>query len=314
MMATILITYGLPDEGFRALKEHKILMPPPLTAYTKAEMMQLLPECDAVVAGNAMDADMIRCAKKLKIIANYGAGYDSVDVAEAARQGIPVTNIPATVTESTAEAAFALMLAVCRRVGEMTLRMRQETPETLFGMGRFMGLNLKGMTLGILGAGRIGGRMAEMGKAFGMNVIGYSRRGADPAVMEPVSFDELIARSDVLSVHCPLNDASRGLINADVLAKMKKGSILVNTARGAVVDTDALCDAVESGHLFGAGLDVYPNEPHVPERLLTMPNIVLTPHVGSNTNQTRCIMAEACSKQILDVLAGKRPENIVNGL
>lgn len=313
-MATILITYGLPDEGFRALHGHTILMPPPLTAYTKEEMLRLLPECDAMVAANAMDADMIRVAKKLKIIANYGAGYDSVDVAEAARHGIPVTNIPATVTESTAEAAYALMLAVARRVGEMTLRMRQEAPETLFGMGRFMGLNLKGMTLGILGAGRIGGRMAEMGKAFGMHAIGYSRRGADPAVMEPVSFDELIARSDVLSVHCPLNDASRGLINADVLARMKPGSILVNTARGAVVDSDALCDAVDSGHLFGAGLDVYPNEPHVPERLLTNPRIVLTPHVGSNTSQTRCIMAEACSEQILDVLAGKRPVNIVNGL
>lgn len=313
-MATILITNGIPTEGLYPLAGHKLLIPEATKAFTQAELLELLPECDAVLAAGRMDAEAIRCARKLKIIANYGAGYDSVDVQEAARCGVPVTNIPATVTESTAELAFALMLAVYRRVGEMNLRMRQEKPESLFGLGRYMGFNLRGQTLGILGAGRIGGRMAEMGKAFGMHAIGYSRRGADPKVMEPVSFDELIARSDVLSVHCPLQESTRGIISREVIAKMKPGAVLVNTARGGVLDTDALCDAVESGHLFGAGLDVYPDEPHVPERLLGINHIVLTPHVGSNTSQTRAIMAEACSRQILDALAGKRPENIVNGL
>lgn len=313
-MATILITHGIPAEGFHALAGHKLLIPEPLRAFTKEELDELIPEADAVVAGGRLTGDTIRRAKKLKIIANYGAGYDSVDIAEAARCGIPVTNIPATVTEATAELAFALMISVERRVGEMTLRMRKEAPEGLFGMGRYMARSLRGMTLGIFGVGRIGGRMAEMAKAFGMNVIGYSRRGCDPAVAEPVSFDELIERSDVISLHCPLTDETRGIISRDVIARMKEGAVLINTSRGAVVDTDALCDALESGHLFGAGLDVYPDEPHVPARLLTLDNAVLTPHSGSNTSQTRCIMAEACSEQILDALAGKRPVSIVNGL
>lgn len=313
-MATILVNYGLPDGGLELLEGHKVLMPEKMKTFSHDEVMALLPECDAVLAASRFDAEMIAAAPKLKIIANYGAGYDAIDWKEAAAHGVPVTNIPATVTEATAETAFALMLAVYRRVGEMNLRMRLEQPESLFGLGRDMGFNLRGQTLGIFGAGRIGSCMAGMAKAFGMHVIGYSRRGADPAVMEPVSFDELIERSDVLSLHCPLQDSTRGIISREVINRMKPGAVLINTARGAVVDTDALCDAVESGRLFGASLDVYPDEPHVPQRLLGLKRVVLTPHLGSNTMQTRRIMAEACSRQILDALEGKRPENIVNGL
>jgi len=147
-----------------------------------------------------------------------------------------------------------------------------------------------------------------------MHVTGYSRRGADPAVMEPASFDEVIERADVISLHCPLTPETRGIISREVMARMKQGAVLVNTARGGVCDYEALCDFLESGHLAGAGIDVYPDEPHVPERLLRYPNAVLTPHIGSNTAQTREEMARACGRQILDAIAGKRPESIVNGL
>lgn len=313
-MAVILVTHGIPTDGLTALGEHTLRMPEPLRAFTKEELDRLIVDADAVIACGRVCADTIRRAARLKIIANYGAGYDGVDIAEAARCGVPVTNIPETVTDCTAELAFSLMLAVERRVGEMTLRMRLEQPEGLFGLGKWMGRSLQGQTLGIFGAGRIGGRLAEMARPFGMHVIGYSRRGCDPALAEPVGLDELLRRSDVLSLHCPLTAQTRGLFDRAMLARMKPGSVLINTSRGAVVDTDALCDALESGHLCGAGVDVYPDEPHVPERLLALPQAVLTPHCGSNTREARRIMAQACCAQVLQALAGERPANIVNGL
>ena len=313
-MATILVTHGIPADGLRALSGHEIIIPAPLAAYSMEELAQLIPAADAVVAGGKLPGDIIRLGKKLRIIANYGAGYDGVDVRAAAACGVPVTNIPDTVTHDTAELAIGLMLAVSRRIGEMNLRLRSEPSPTLFGMGRYMGRSLRGQTLGVIGCGRIGSCTAKMASALGMRVLGYSRCGADPAVCEPVSLEELLERADVVSLHCPLTDATRGLMNAEAFSRMKPGAILINTSRGAVVDHDALLEALESGRLRGAGLDVYPNEPHIPERLLTHTNVVCTPHIGTNTVQTRDEMAAACAAQILDALAGKRPENIVNGL
>ncbi len=196
----------------------------------------------------------------------------------------------------------------------MNLRMRKEAPEGLFGMGKYMGTSLRGMTLGIIGCGRIGSRVAALAKAFGMQVMGYSRHGCDPAVATPVSLEELLKTADMISLHCPLTAETRSLINADAFAKMKDGVMLINTARGAVVDTEALVAALESGKVSFAGLDVFPQEPHVPKALLQFDNVVCTPHVGTNTALTRFEMAEACSRQILDVFSGKRPEHIVNGL
>lgn len=313
-MATILVTHGVPADGFRSLSGHRIIIPAPLAAYSMEELKELIPEADAVVAGGKLPGDVIRLGKKLRIIANYGAGYDGVDVRTAAECGVPVTNIPDTVTRDTAELAIGLMLAVSRRIGEMNLRLRGEPSETLFGMGRHMGQSLRGQTLGIIGCGRIGRCTAQMASALGMRVMGYSRRGADASVCEPADLDELLRQSDIVSLHCPLTEDTRGLINREAFAKMKEGAILINTSRGAVVDTDALLEAVESGRLRGAGLDVYPNEPQVPQGLLKHPNIICTPHIGTNTVQTRDEMAAACAQQILDVLAGRRPCNIVNGL
>ncbi|MBE5796541.1 MAG: hypothetical protein E7327_04085 [Clostridiales bacterium] len=313
-MATILITHGIPDAGFRALEGHRIIIPEPLAAYSMEELAALIPEADAVVAGGKLPAEVIRQGKKLRIIANYGAGYDGVDVRAAAECGVPVTNIPDTVTRDTAELAIGLMLAVSRRIGEMNLRLRSEPSRSLFGMGRYMGRSLRGQTLGVIGFGRIGRCTAKLASALGMRVLGYSRRGADAALCEPVSLEQLLRESDVVSLHCPLTEETRGLMDRAAFAQMKPGAMLINTSRGAVVDTDALLEALENGRLSGAGLDVYPNEPEVPERLLTHNNVVCTPHIGTNTIQTRDEMAAACSAQILDALAGRRPENIVNGL
>lgn len=314
-MAVVLITHGVPMEGFAALKtDHRLVFPPALEAFSMAEMAELISDADAVVACGALPAEVIQRGKKLKIIANYGAGYDAVDIAQAAKQGIPVSNLPDTVTDATAELALGLMLAVSRRIGEMTLRLRQDPSEQLFGMGRLMGQSMRGRTLGIIGMGRIGKRTAQLARALGMRVLGYSKHGADAAFCTPVTLEELLAASDIVSLHCPLTPETTHLLNADRIAQMKPGAMLINTARGAVVDTDALCDALSSGHLSGVGLDVFPDEPHLPPRLLPFPQAVLTPHIGTNTAQTRREMAEACSQQIMDALAGKRPQHIVNGL
>ena len=313
-MATILVTHGIPAEGFRLLEGHTVIMPEPLAAYSMQELAELIPQADAVVAGGKLPGDVIRLGTKLRIIANYGAGYDGVDVRAAAECGVPVTNIPDTVTRDTAELAVGLMLAVSRRIGEMNLRLRSEPSPTLFGMGRHMGASLRGKTLGIVGCGRIGCCTARLAAAFGMRVLGYSRSGADAAVCEPVDLPTLLRESDIVSLHCPLTEATRGLMDAAAFRQMKAGAMLINTARGAVVDTDALLEALRSGRLKGAGLDVYPDEPNIPPELLALENVVCTPHIGTNTEQTRREMAEACSRQILEVLAGRRPENIVNGL
>lgn len=310
-MATILVTHGIPAEGFSLLSGEKIVIPKPLMQFSQDELAALIPAADAVVACGALPGEIIRRGTKLRIVANYGAGYDGVDVRAAAECGIPVTNLPDTVTDSTAELAIGLMLAVSRRIGENSLRAREEAPENLFGMGRNMGRSLRGQTLGLLGCGRIGKRTAEIAAALGMRCIGYSQQLRQ---VESVPLPELLAQSDVLSLHCPLTQETRRLLDRSALARMKQGSILINTARGAIVDCDALADALESGHLRGAGLDVYPDEPHIPPRLIALPQVVLTPHIGTNTQETRLRMAEGCARQIADALAGKRPEHVVNGV
>jgi phosphoglycerate dehydrogenase-like enzyme len=169
-------------------------------------------------------------------------------------------------------------------------------------------------TLAIIGCGRIGSKVAEMAKALGMRVVAYSRRSVPAHVAENADLPNLLATADVISLHCPSTPETRNLLDAPAFAQMKDGAMLINTARGAVVDHDALADALRSGKLAGAGLDVFPEEPRIPAELLAMDNVVCTPHIGSNTAQTRADMATACARQILDALAGKRPENIVNGI
>lgn len=313
-MATILITHGIPTEGLEALQGHEIIMPAPLAAYTMEELRALIPQADAVIAGGKLPGDVIRAGKKLRIIANYGAGYDGVDIAAASACGVPVTNIPDTVTDATAELAIGLMLAVSRRIGEMNLRLRREPSEALFGMGRYMGSTLQGRTLGIIGCGRIGKRVAQIARVLGMRVMAYSRHAVSGEIARNCDLPTLVSTADVISLHCPLNDGTRNLLDAAAFSRMKPGAIVINTARGGVMDHAALADAIRAGRLAGAGLDVYPDEPQIPTGLLALENVVCTPHVGANTAQTRAMMAEACARQILDALAGRKPENVVNGI
>lgn len=310
---TVLITHAIPKPGLEKLNETcRVYYPEHAPVFSREETLRLIPECDAVLAGGALTREMIEAAGKLKIISNYGAGYDQVDVDAADEAGVIVTNIPDSTTESTAELAFALMLTARRRIAELDRMLRNGPSRNAFGMGRHMGHNLAGATLGIVGMGRIGGRLAEMARAFGMKVIYHNRRPVPGMEADRRELHELLAEADIVSLNCPLNDSTRGLIGRGELACMKPGAILINTARGAVVDTEALIDALRSGAIAGAGLDVHPNEPEVPDEFLTMENVVLTPHIGTNTHEARRGMAAAAADRILDVLEGRTPPNIVN--
>ncbi len=314
-MDTVLVTHGIPSEGLAELRQScQVLMPPPGDAYTRSELQALLPTADAVLACGALDGELIRLGARLKIISNYGAGYDRIDVAQASACGIPVTAIPDATSGATAELALALILAVERRVGEMTLRARQEPPEELFGMGKYMGRTLRGLRLGIIGLGHIGRETAQMASAFGMKTAYYSRRkaGAEAGTRYVSSLEALLRESDVLSLHCPLTSETRGMLDRERLLLMPKGASIINTARGGILDYDALYELLCSGHLSGAGLDVYPDEPHMPSHLLTLPQVVTTPHIGTNTASTREDMAREAAAHIREALSGVPVTGVVN--
>ena len=310
---TVVITHAIPKPGLERLYEEcRVFYPEHASVYSDEELMEILPECDAVLAGGALTREMIGCAKKLKIISNYGAGYDRVDVDAADEAGVIVTNIPDSTTYSTAELAFALMISTYRRIAELDRMLRTQPSRNAFGMGKHMGHNLFGATLGIVGMGRIGGKLAEMAKAFGMKVIYHNRRKIEGMEDGWRELNDLLSEADIVSINCPLTEGTRGLIGKEQFAAMKPGAVLVNTSRGGVVDTDALIDALKSGKLGGAGIDVYPNEPEVPEELKAFENVVLTPHIGTNTHEAREGMAAAAAERIFAVRDGKTPENIVN--
>lgn len=312
-MARIIVTHGIPTKGLELLKEHTVYYPGQFNVYNKEQMMAMLPTADAIIACGALPGEWIEAAPHLKIIANYGAGYDSVDVKTATALGIPVTNTPDETREPTAEVAIGLLLATSRRICELNQLLRHEPTQNVFGMGRHMGMGLNGNTLGIVGMGHIGGIVAEFGKLMGMKVIYHNRKPAEnDHGAEYVSLEELMRRSHIVSLHCPLNDSTRNLISADMLAFMQERSILINTARGPVVDYNALAQRLKNGQIMAAGLDVFHREPFIPQALLELPNVVLTPHVGTNTQEARCDMISACCRRILDVLGGKRPEHVVN--
>ncbi len=310
---TVVITHAIPTAGLEELfSECRVYYPEGKSAYSDDELMSILPGCDAVLAGGAFTREMIQCAKHLKIISNYGAGYDRVDVDAADEAGVLVTNIPDSTAYSTAELAFSLMLCVRRRIAELDSMVRTMAGTDVFGMGKHMGHNLRGAVLGIVGMGRIGTVLAGMAEAFGMKVIYHNRRKIEGREADWRTMGELLSEADVVSLNCPLNDETRGLIGRRELSQMKNGAVLVNTARGGVVDTDALIDALKSGHLGGAGLDVYPDEPNVPDALKELKHVVLTPHIGTNTYEARRGMAQAAAERILCVKEGRRPQNIVN--
>ena len=261
---------------------------------------------DGILAGGeAYDAAVLDGLPNLKVLSRIGIGYDAVDLDAASERGIIVTNTPDGPTTSTAEHAIALMMAVAHELTASAQRLRAATGDYVTHQNS---MELNGRTLGLLGFGRIGRAVAHMAEAIGMRVI-----VSDPLHPDSVTLDELLERSDVLSLHVPATPDTIGMIDAAALARMKPGSILINAARGSIVVTDDLVDAVQRGHLMGAGLDVTDPEPLDPDHpLLHMDNVIVTPHIASNTTAGRERMERMAFDQVTAGLAGERPSEQLN--
>jgi glyoxylate reductase len=258
-----------------------------------------------------IDTTVLARAPRLRVIANCAVGIDNVDLGAASARGIAVTNTPDVLTEATAEFAFALMLAAARRVGEGD-RLVRSGAWTGWALDQLLGVELHGKTLGIVGFGRIGQAMARRALGFGMDVLYADPHEVSAAPAHRVLVDELFARADAISLHCPLTTETARLVDRRRLALVKPTAVLVNTARGGCVDEDSLIEALTTGRLAGAGLDVYMNEPRIEPRLLGCPRLVLAPHIGSATTETRTRMAQLCADAVIAVLSGRRPGNLVN--
>ena len=272
----------------------------------RAELLVRVASADGAVVtlSERIDEELLRAAPRLRVVSNHAVGVDNVDVPACTARGVAVTNTPDVLTDATADLTLALILAVARRMreGEKTIR---EGRFTHWAPTMLLGLELRGAILGIVGFGRIGQAVAARARAFGMDVLCATRTPA-PGVQR-VELGELLARSDVVTLHCPFTAATRHLIGAPQLACMKRGAILVNTARGPIVDEGSLVLSLESGHLGGAGLDVFEDEPRVHPGLCGRDDVVLLPHVGSATRKTRARMAELALSDAARVLRGELP-------
>jgi glyoxylate reductase len=259
------------------------------------------------VVGERIDDETLDLFPNLKIVANYGVGYDTVEVEACAARGVAVTNTPGVLTAATAELAFALLLAVRRRIVAGDRAVREGRWRGGWADPDFLGRDVGGSTLGIVGYGRIGRAVSHLAAAFGMGVLYHSRRREDEGWR---SLDQLLSEADAVSLHVPLTPETRGMLDAERLALLRDGACLVNTARGQIVDEDALVRELVSGRIE-AGLDVFAHEPEVPRELLGLPNVVLTPHIGSATAETREAMTRVLVDNLLAVELGQRPPNPV---
>ena len=312
-MARLVITSRLPDAALVVLEGcgHDVDYRDDATPMTRAALLEAASHSEALVTSLAdrIDDEVFERAPDLKVVANVAVGLDNIDLEAAARHGVAVCNTPGVLDASTADVAMFLMLAARRRTTEREDELREGRWQG-WGVAENLALDLSGATLGLVGYGRIAQAVAQRARAFDMTVLHHTRHDTG----EPGwtgSLIEMAAEVDVLSIHVPLSETTRGLVSRGVLAAMRPSAIVINTARGAVLDEDALVDALEAGRLFGAGLDVYQGEPAFNPRLLTAPNAVLLPHIGSATLGTRQAMSELALRGALSVLAGERPSNLV---
>jgi len=301
---TVVLTAAFPAVARQLLAgEFDVIEHPTEHGRSEDDMIAILAEADAAITllSDPLTRRVLASNPHLRIVANFAVGYNNVDVDAARELGITVTNTPGVLTEATADLTLALILATTRRIVEGDAEIRR-TGRCEWEPLKLLGMSLQGRRLGILGMGRIGTAVADRARAFGMEIIGVHRGD---------SLDELLETSDVISLHVPLNASTRHIIDAAALSRMKRGAVLINTSRGPLVDEAALYDALESGQLSGAGLDVYEDEPEVNPRLLSMENVVLLPHIGSATIEARTAMATIAATEVLRVLRGQPPLHAV---
>lgn len=318
-MATVFVSGTLPGDGVELLRgSHRVVQHD--DGVRSAAFDACRADVEAVVAllTDRIDAAFLERSPRLRIVANVAVGVDNVDLEACRARGVVVTNTPDVLTDATADLAFGLLLAASRRIaeGDRLVRAGGFTGWTPTFM---LGTPVHGTTLGIVGMGRIGQAMARRARGFGMRVL-YTQRARVGAALEAelgaryiAGLEELLAQSDSVSIHCPLTEATRHLFEAERIARMKPGAVLVNTARGPIVDEAALAHALEHGPLAAAGLDVFEDEPRVHPALLARPNVVLAPHIGSADRPTRQAMAGKAVANVLAVLAGRAPLTAVAG-
>lgn len=315
----IFVTRQIPGKAFEKLKEAgEVVVNPYDRPATLEELFLGVKDADALLSllNDHIDGRLISAAPGLKVISNYAVGFDNVDVRSATERGIVVANTPSDeVSEAVAEFTWALLLSLSRRVVEGDEFGRKGAYRG-WEPDIFLGHDVYGKTLGIIGLGRIGTMVARRAKGFNVNVL-YNKRERDERAeqelgIEFASLDDLLARSDLVTLHIPLTPETRHMISAEQLSKMKPGAYLVNTARGGIIDEHALVTALKSGKIAGAGLDVHENEPDMNPELLLMENVILTPHVASATVEVREKMTEQAVDVILKVLSGQKPNNLVN--
>ena len=314
----VFITRKIPRPGIDLLlgKGYDVKIYPYNHPIPVKDFMLELKSADALIPmlSDKIDRDLINSAPHLKIISNYAVGYNNIDIAYAREKNIIVTNTPDVLTAATADLTWALILSVTKRIIEGDRFVRQGhfkgwEPELLLGS------DISGKTLGIIGPGRIGQAVARRARGFEMKII-YSGSGPKPdfekeCAARLVSLEQLLQEADFISLHCPLSAETRHLLNRENLRKIKSGAYLINTSRGAVIDEQALVEALQQGRLAGAGLDVYEFEPRVHEALLSMSQVVLLPHVGSGTVETRAEMSRICARNVIAVLEGREALNPV---
>jgi glyoxylate reductase len=291
----VLSTLRLPGPAWQELGEVELLVGTWRESLARSGGR---PDVEALVVANEdVDAGVLELLPGLRVVANFGVGYDRIDVTACAARGVAVTNTPGVLDSATADLAVGLMLAARRRIVEGDGLVRAGRWATAWSEGPFLGREVTGATLGIVGLGRIGSAVARRARAFEMRVLYHRRTPGDPADGYR-ELDELLRESDVVSVHTPLTDETEGLLTRERLALLPDGGTLVNTARGPIVDEEALSDELVAGRI-SAGLDVFVHEPRVPERLLGLPNVVLTPHIGSGTVETRAAMTRIVVDNLL---------------
>jgi len=284
-------------------------------APTPAELAGGCRDADGLLCllSDRIDAKLLAAAPRLRVVSSYSVGLDHVDLAAATRRGIPVGFTPDVLTETTAELALGLLFATARRIVEADREVRSGAWTRAWDPSGLLGRDLHGATLGVIGLGAIGRALATRGRALGTRILGWSRTRRELPGIEFVALDALLERSDFVSVHVALAPETRGLLGARAFARMKHGAILVNTARGGIVDEEALADALRAGRLAGAALDVFAREPLPADSpLLGAPNLILTPHIGSATVATRARMAELAVDNLLAGLAGRPMPHCAN--
>ncbi len=318
-MKKVLITRRIPENGIELLKgKFELIINEDNRNLTRDEIKKLIKDVFAIIpmVSDPIDREIIESAKSLKLIANYGVGINNVDIEAATERRIFFTNTPGVLTQATAELGFSLILAAARHIPQAD-KFTRSGNFSGFDPVLFLGKELYGATLGIIGMGRIGSCIARMARfGFNMNILYFNRTQSDKELLvdaKKVKLEKLLRESDVIVVTAPLNEESRRLLDKRAFSLMKDDAVFVNIGRGEIVDTDALIDKAKSSPKFCVGLDVYENEPNYDKRLLELENCVMLPHIGSATYKARMTMAEITCGNVIKVADGECPDYLVNG-